>query len=46
MESRARAVSLLESGEQRYIKAINDDDNNNNNNNLQIMLYVHAETLK
>ena len=31
IESHASAVSLLESGEQRYIKAIN---NNNNNNNL------------
>ena len=41
MESRASAVNLLESGEQSYIKAINDD-----NNNLHIMLYVHAETRK
>ena len=32
VESHASAVSLLESGEQRYIKAIN---NNNNNNIVQ-----------
>jgi len=30
------AVSLLESGEQRYIKAMNNNNNNNNNNNLAL----------
>ena len=35
VESHASALSLLESGEQRYIKAINNNNNNNNNNNLR-----------
>ena len=33
LESHASEMSLLESGEQRYIKVISSNNSNNNNNN-------------
>ena len=45
VESHASAVSLLNSGEQRYIKAINNNNNNNLSSELRSCAKVEVDMI-